>query len=151
MTILTNSDCTLKEQRFDIEQFKVFSSEQLSLIVGKQSSNGYNEDLNNLKWSFQHININELRYATEYYEEPEEGWDKVYLKFIAEDEKAAQYTPECAGRDNWIKNEWINYTDIYPLFVILEDGNYRLLDGYHRLAGAFYYKINSVAIILGEN
>lgn len=73
----------------------------------------------------------------------------MYLKFLKEDEKAAQYTPKCAGRDKWIKEQWIQCSAIYPLFVILEDNSYRLLNDYHVLAGAFFYEIKKVSIILG--
>lgn len=68
---------------------------------------------------------------------------------MKEDKNAAKYTPGCDGRDKWIQEQWIQCTDSYPLFVILEDNNYRLLDCHHRLAGAFYYGIKEVATIIG--
>lgn len=145
----TNPDCCYLNKTFDIKEFKTFSSEQLSIIVGKQSPNEYAEDLSNYRWSFKYIDTEKLKYATEYYEEPEGGWSNVYIKFLEEDAKAAIHTPECAGRDDWIKNEWTVCTDTYPLFVIVEGNDYRLLDGHHRLAGAFYYKLKKVAVILG--
>lgn len=147
--IMTNTDCLLDGKIFNVNNFKTLNSVQLASIVGEQSPNGYLEDLSNYKWKFKHINIEDLRCATEYGEEPKGGWKNVYLKFLEEDERAAKYTPEYAGRDKWIKEQWIQCSDIYPLFVILEDNNYRLLDGHHRLAGAFYYELKKVAIILG--
>lgn len=147
--IMTNPDCMLDGKVFNVDKFLKLNSDQLASIVGKQSPNGYLEDLSNYKWKFEYINIEDLRYATEYNEEPKGGWAKVYLEFLADDEKAAKYTPECAGRDKWIREKWTQCSDIYPLFVVLEDNNYRLLDGHHRLAGAFYYNLKKVAIILG--
>lgn len=147
--IMTNTDCLLDGKTFNVQNFKKLNSLQLASIIGQQSPNGYIEDLTNYKWKFTYINIEDLRCATEYGEEPKEGWKNVYLQFLNDDEKAAKHTPECAGRDKWIQEEWIECSDTYPLFVILEDGNYRLLDGHHRLAGAFYYDVKKVAVILG--
>ena len=96
------------------------------------------------------MEVKKLRYATEYGEEPKVGWKNLYLQFLQEDDVASKYSPEYAGRDNWLKNDWLTCTDTYPIFVILEDSRYRLLDGYHRLAGAFYYDLENVAIILGQ-
>lgn len=147
---MTNSDCLFNGNPINVNDLKKLNSDQLSTIVGQQSPNGYLEDLSNFKWKFTYINIEKLRFATEYGEEPKEGWKNLYLKFLNDDEKAAKHTPEYAGRDLWIKEQWTKCTDTYPLFVILENNNYRLLDGHHRLAGAFYYQLKKVAIILGN-
>lgn len=147
---MTNSDCLFNKQTFDINLFKNFTSEQLSSIVGKQSPNGYQENISYFVWKFLYVDTEDLKFSTEYYEEPEGGWKKTYLQFIKDDEKAAKHSPEYLGRDNWIKNEWIKCTDTYPLFVIFEDNHFRLLDGHHRLAGAFYYDLKKVAVILGK-
>lgn len=149
-TIFTNSDCLFQKNVFEIKNWKKFNSEELASIVGDQHPNGYMEDLTDFKWKFLSLNIKALKCATEYNEEPEGGWNKLYLQFLKDDESAAKTSPEYAGRDNWLKNEWLPCTETYPLFVIKEDGNYRVLDGHHRLAGAFYYKLESVAVVLGQ-
>jgi hypothetical protein len=139
--IITNSDCLFNGKTFNISLFKQFNSEQLLSIIGRQSPNGYEENLEGFQWAFQYIDIKKLKYATEYNEEPEGGWENLYLKFLNEDEEAAKYSPEYNGRDNWIKNEWSECTDTYPLFVIKENNNYRLLDGHHRFKrGRNYFR-----------
>lgn len=147
--MITNSDCLFRNKSFDIQRFPHFKSHELASIVGTQSPNGYIENLDNIQWSFEYIEIKKLRYATEYNEEPQGGWKQLYLKFLEEDSLAAKYSPEYLGRDDWIKNQWSQCTDIYPLFVVMENNTYRILDRHHRLAGAFYYDIKQVAIILG--
>lgn len=147
--MITNSDCLFQKKPFDIQQFQFFNSEELGSIVGQQSPNGYDENLKNVTWSYQFIDTINLQYATEYNEEPEGGWKQLYLKFLKEDEAAAQFSPEYLGRDDWIKNQWCQCTEIYPLYILKEDNQLRILDGHHRLAGAFYYEIPQIAIILG--
>jgi hypothetical protein len=146
----TNSDCLYKNKTFDIKKWNTFNSKELASIVGDQHPNGYLEDLAHFDWKFLHLDIQDLKLSTEYNEEPEGGWKKLYLRFLKEDDTAAETSPEYAGRDKWLKNEWLLCTETYPLFVIKEDGNYRVLDGHHRLAGAFYYKLKSLSVVLGQ-
>lgn len=148
--ILSNIDCLLDGKQFPITQLKLFTSDQLASIVGVQHPNDYLEEAKDYQWSFKYLPMESLRFATEYGEEPESGWENLYLCFLAEDEAAAQSSKAYLGRDNWLKNQWIACTDTYPLFVVMEEGNYRVWDGHHRLAGAFYYDIEKVAVILGK-
>ncbi|NTF17454.1 ParB N-terminal domain-containing protein [Agrobacterium rubi] len=39
---------------------------------------------------------------------------------------------------------------MYPLFVVLDDGQYRILDGYRRLAAAFWHEVKVVAVFVGS-
>lgn len=145
----TNLDCLFEGDNFDTTMWNKFTSSQLASIVGDQHPNGYLEDLKGFNWQFTSIKTEKLNLATEYGEAPDGGWKQLYLKFLEEDILAAIHTPEYAGRDTWLKNEWISCTKTYPLFVLYQENEYRILDGYHRLAGAFYYGLKSVSIILG--
>jgi hypothetical protein len=149
--MLTVQDCHLNGKSFSIKHWTRLDSTTLGQIVGVQEPGHYPERLDNLLWTFQYILIEKLRYANQDYEEPKGGWSEAYLRFLESDRQAAVCSPEYLGRDTWIKEHWTQCTDIYPLYVVLEEDGYRLLDGHHRLAGAFYYKLDKVAIILGTN
>jgi hypothetical protein len=148
MTIFSNPDCLFENKIFDTQRLSTFSSEQLASIVGQQHPNGYIEDLSKGVFSFLYIPTQDLKFATEYNEEPQGGWAKLYEKFLKEDEIASKYSPEYLGRDEWIRNHWLICTATYPLFIIKENNVYRVLDGTHRLSGAFYYELPQVASIL---
>lgn len=147
---LSNPDCRLNGQPFDIARLPFLSSTELGNIVGKQHPSGFIESFEGVSWQFTYLPTESLKTATEYGEEPDDGWEQLYQKFIREDLENAKYSPEYLGRDNWIKNVWTQNTQTYPLFVIQEEQEYRILDGHHRLAGAFFYKIPQVAVILGK-
>ena len=67
----------------------------------------------------------------------------------------ASGSPEYAERDAWICGVWLSDTRIYPLYIVKEwDGStvrmrLRLLDGHHRLAGAFHYRAQRVFARVG--
>lgn len=147
--MLTCEDCHLDGQPFSISKWKSFDSDTLARIVGVQEPGSYTENLDDMTWEFKHIEVEKLRFANQDYEEPEGGWSAAWIRFLKSDEEAAKTTPEYAGRDMWLKEHWLKCTDTYPLYVVLEEDGYRLLDGHHRLAGAFYYNLDKVAIILG--
>jgi hypothetical protein len=148
--MLTEQDCHLNGKSFSVTQWCKFDSTTLGQIVGVQEPGHYPERLDNLHWTFQYIEIEKLKYANQDYEEPEGGWSSAYLRMLESDRQAAVCSPEYLGRDTWIKEKWIQNTQIYPLFVVLEEDGYRILDGHHRLAGAFYYHLEKVAIVLGQ-
>ena len=131
-----------------ITNWEILTSDELSSVVGIQAPGGDAEDSSHYHWRVVRISLEEIRYCNEDGEDPE--WAKTYLSHKEQDEKAIKDgSPEYAGRAKWLKI-WSKNTEIYPLYMVKEDGQYRLWDGYHRLAGAFFHKISHVMVILGE-
>jgi hypothetical protein len=109
------------------------------------------ESADDFVWRFATMDISELRHATEDGEDPEGGWEEAYARHALADAEAVKNgSPEYAGRAQWLKHVWGKDTRIHPLYVVHEEGSHRLLDGYRRLAGAFHFRINPVAVLIGE-
>jgi hypothetical protein len=148
---MTAADCTLDGATIDVAHWEILFPEAMARIVGQQSPGGSLESADDFVWRFAMMDISHLRHATEDGEEPEGGWEKAHARHILADEEAVKNgSPEYAGRAQWLERVWGEDTRIYPLYVVHEDGAYRLLDGYHRLAGAFHFPINPVAVLIGE-
>lgn len=155
----TVPDCTLDGERIALDAWPKLSSSDLARVVGRQSPGSALEDAQNWTWAFVELPLDALREATEDLEEPQEGWSATYSRYLANDARAvAEGSPAYAGRDAWIREVWGICPAIQPLFVVIElacrnegrlNDGYRLLDGYHRLAGAFHHGLDRVAVLLG--
>lgn len=133
-----------------VKELNSLTSDQISDIVGIQSPGDSLEYSNQYHWSFQIIPLDNLRYSNEDGEEPDGGWEEAYIRHKkSDDENVKNGSPEYAGRQEWLK-KWAEDTRIYPLYFIKENDKYRILDGYHRLAGAFFEKVSNVACFVGE-
>lgn len=146
----TVSDCNLKGDPLKKDDLSSLSSEDIAVVVGTQMPGNDLEDADNYVWSFKVLPIEMLRFSNEYGEEPEGGWKEAYLRHQQSDREAvASGSIEYEGRDRFLE-AWSKDTLTYPLYVVEEDGEYRLLDGYHRLAGAFWHDVNEVAVFVGS-
>jgi len=145
----TALDCNLDGEPLLTTQLHTLSSDEIVRVVGNQSPGGQDEDADDYSWSFQRIRLEDLRCCNEDGEEPEGGWKAAFARHLKSDAEAvAAGSPEYAGRAEWIE-EWCKDTAMYPIFVVVEDGQYRIWDGYHRLAGAFWHGIEDVAAFVG--
>jgi hypothetical protein len=148
---LTDPDCTLDSSQICVSKLRLLDSCEISRIVGVQQFGERLEYAKNYSWSFSVMPIADLALSSCEASEPEGGWAACYLRFLINDEEAVRCgSPEYAGRDAWIKSRWCVNTHIYPLFIIKDASGYRLLDGHHRLAGAFHYQLTSVAVFVGS-
>lgn len=145
-----NPDCKLHNSLIPIETLTRLSSNDIASIVGTQCPGVNTEHATDYLWSFQTVPLQELRYSNEDGEEPDGGWEAAYIRHkINDDECVKNGSPEYAGRQEWLKT-WCLDTRIYPLYIVAEGNSYRILDGYHRLAGAFYAGIEAVACFVGH-
>ena len=145
----TTSDCKLEGHTIDFDNLPFLDSESISKIIGKQQAGERLELASDYHWSFQMLSVDDLRYCNQYGEEPDGGWKAAYLRHKESDELAVKNgSPEYAGRQEW-NALWCQDTRLYPLYVVLEDGEYRLWDGHHRLASAFWHEIDTVCVFLG--
>ncbi len=150
-TLTTVPDCNLDGHTIPLSVIHHLSSEAIARIIGKQQPGNRLEDSNQYTWSFKEIPLEELRCSNEDGEEPSGGWKAAYLRHKKSDDLAiAQGSPEYAGREQWNK-KWCENTAIYPLYVVVEEGQYRLLDGYHRLASAFWNELPTVYAFVGRS
>lgn len=145
-----NADCTLDGRRLLLSELPHLTSEDIAAIVGFQSPGGdIDEDASHYTWALFEVPLADLRACNEDGEEPEGGWKATYLRHQQSDQEAvASGSPEYAGRQEWLAG-WCHNTSQYPIFLVLEGGEYRLWDGYHRLAGAFWNEIPSVMAFVG--
>jgi len=145
----TTADCSLNGARIALVDWSKLSSDELAQVVGVQEPGGTAEHPQDYDWEFTTLATDELRLATEDGDEPEGGWREAYLRHTAADAEAVSLgSPEYAGREQWLRT-WCEDTRIYPLYLV-DEGGYRLWDGYHRLAGAFYLGAERVAVVLGR-
>lgn len=146
----TNADCTLEGRRLLLSELSELTSDNIAAIVGFQCPSGdLNEDASHYTWTLIEVPLVKLLACNEDGEEPEGGWKAAYLRHKQSDEEAvASGSPEYAGRQEWL-DQWCKNTSQYPIFLVVEDGDYRLWDGYHRLAGAFWNEIPSVTAFVG--
>ena len=148
--LATVSDCGLDGLPIPLDQLAIISSVQIANIVSTQQPGNGQDHADDYDWSFQIISIQDLRCCNEDGEEPDGGWKRSYLRHQESDRAAVSSgSPEYAGRQDWLRT-WSNNTAIYPIFVVMEDGQYRLLDGYHRLAAAFWHGIDKVSAFVGR-
>lgn len=150
-------DCHLDGHPIPIADWPVLNSAQLASIVGSQQPGSALEHGFNFVWEARWLPLSSLQYASQDGDMPPRGWAQTYQKHLADDAAAiANGSPEYAGRDEWMRQVWLPDTRTYPLFVVKEfDGpqheapRLRLLDGHHRLAGAFYYQVPQVFTLVG--
>ena len=146
----TVPDCTLDSAVISITQLPHLSTDELARIVGTQEPGGYLLNARDYVWRFLMLPTRDLEHSNEDGEAPEGGWTAAHERHLAADQEAVENgSPEYDGRGEWLREVWCPNTAIYPLFVSLEEGEYRIWDGYRRLAGAFYYGVEQVAVILG--
>lgn len=146
---LTCDDCTLDGRPLRIDQLAKLSSDDIASVVGLQMPGNDVDDADDYTWTYRIIDLNDLRRCDEDGEEPDGGWKAAYLRHQESDRAAVLGgSPEYEGRAKWLE-EWVESTPMYPLFVILEGGQYRILDGYHRLAAAFWHEAPNVAVFVG--
>lgn len=144
------SDCRLNGNIIAIETLPELSSDDITNIVGIQSPGAHTDNANDYIWSFQTIPLQDLRYSNEDGDEPDGGWLAAYNRHkLSDEENVKNGSPQYAGRQEWLR-QWCQDTRLYPLFIVLEDNQYRILDGYHRLAGAFHGCIENVACFVGR-
>lgn len=151
----TVADCNLDTKPITLAAWSALSSDELARVVGVQTPSVTLEYAQDYTWQFMWLPTEDIRCANDDGEEPEGGWHNAYLMHIENDRLAiANGSPEYAGRDDWLRTHWGNNTAIYPLYVVIDtdvqgQGQYRLWDGHRRLASAFFYGLNEVAILLG--
>lgn len=147
----TVADCSLNGEAIPLSYLANLTSEQISVIVGDQEPGSATLRASDYQWEFKFIRTEELQYSNEDGDAPDGGWSAAHERHIAYDLMAVKNgSPEYMGRAEWLREEWGVDTSIYPLFVSLESGQYRVWDGYRRLAGAFYNKVREVAVFLGR-
>lgn len=147
---LTVPDCSLDGRPVELSRWQALSSGELARIVGLQEPGGQLEDARDYDWEYTVLPVTELECCNEDGEAPEGGWEAAHRRHLASDAEAVMAgSQEYAGRDKWLRDVWGRTTAIHPLFVVLEDGHYRLWDGYRRLAGAFAHGVADVAVLLG--
>lgn len=147
---LTCPDCNLDGESLRIDQLHELSSDNIARIVGVQAPGNDLDDADDYTWAFQIVKLNELRHCAEDGDEPDGGWKAAYLRHQESDRIAVlEGSPEYEGRAEWLE-EWSGNTAIYPLFVVTEGNQYRILDGYHRLAAAFWHELQEVAVFVGS-
>jgi hypothetical protein len=146
----TVPDCNLHGDPIRLDSLHDLTSDQISEIVGVQDPSGdHLEQPGEYKLGFERIFLRDLRQCNEDGEEPEGGWKAAYLANEKSDRRAIeQGSPEYAGRQEWLR-EWADNTAIYPIYVVFENGSYRLWDGYRRVAGAFWHDLNEVSAFVG--
>lgn len=146
----TVPDCSLDDMPIPLDQWTKLSPEQLASIVGTQEPGDRLEHALDYTWRFEILNVADLEFANEDGDAPHGGWRAAHERHLRADKDAVRGgSPEYAGRDEWLRDEWCQDSRVYPLFVVKEDGRYRLWDGYRRLAGAFYYGLTQVASLVG--
>lgn len=147
----TVSDCSLDGSPIPLDRLALLSSVQIADIVSTQQPGDCQDHADDYDWSFHLIPIQDLRCCNEDGEEPEGGWKRAYQRHQESDRAAVSGgSPEYAGRQKWLRT-WSFDTAIYPIFVVLEGGQYRLLDGYHRLAAAFWHDTAKVFAFVGQS
>lgn len=143
-------DCNLNGVPLVKDELASLSSEDIAAVVSHQMPGNALEDASDYSWSFEVLPLDTLRFSNEDGEEPEGGWKAAYLRHQQSDREAvAAGSVEYEGREEWLA-EWAKDTSIYPLYIVAEDNGYRVLDGYHRLAGAFWHGVEEVAVFLGS-
>lgn len=148
-TRFSSPDCHLDGAPIAVADWSRLPSADLSAIVGPQCPSGALENPADFEWTFDFVRLGDLVDAGQD-GEPDGGWQAAYQRQLCEDAQAiAQGSPEYAGRDSWISGVWTKDTRVYPLFVVRESDGYRLWDGHHRLAGAFFYGLGRVAALIG--
>ncbi len=146
----TVPDCHLNGARIALDEWPTLNSTQLAKIVGLQQPGEALESSSCWTWEVAWVNLQNLEHATQDGDIPEGGWSAMYTRQLNDDNRAiAQGSPEYAGRDAWIQTVWLPDTRRYPLFLVKEwdsplaTPRLRLLDGHHRLAGAFHHDLQS--------
>lgn len=145
----TEADCHLNGVPIALASLPRLSSQEIAQIVGFQEPGGEVVDAQDYDWTTQTLRLADLEESNDDGEAPEGGWKAAYFRHQADDMQAVdEGSPEYAGRQTWLAH-WCQDTRIYPLYVVREDDGYRLLDGYHRLAGAFFHDISGVFVFVG--
>lgn len=143
-------DCTLDGMPIRLADWPKISSESLARIVGVHAPSDPTEYAQDYDWRFVELPTELLRCASQDGDEPDGGWEQAYRDHARRDIAAvAAGSPEYAGRQKWLREHWCRNTAIYPLFVVLEENDYRLWDGHRRLAAAFFHRVPRVAVVLG--
>jgi hypothetical protein len=118
-------------------------------MVGKQQPTDALECASGYAWKLVEMSTADLMSSKEEDELSKEEWMAMYRRQLESDQQAIENgSPEYAGRDAWIR-QWILMSETYPLFVVAEQQGYRLWDGHHRLAGAFFHGAPKVWVLLG--
>ena len=147
---LTVEDCLLDGQQITLDHWQKLSSAQLALVVGTQAPDGGLEDAADYNWEFRSVSTEDLKLCGHDGEEPVGGWGAAYLRQLAEDRTAVENgSPQCEGRDAWIKNVWLADTRTYPIYLVMEPEGFRIWDGHHRLAGAQFYGAPEISALVG--
>ena len=153
----TTSDCHLDGVPIGLDQWSLLHSNELGRIVGIQQPGEEPEESARCEWQAIWVTISDLLHASEDGDIPDKGWSAAYARYLKSDQQAVSHnSPQYAGRDAWIRDVWLPDTRIYPLYAVNEwssDTNsfrLRLLDGYHRTAGAFHYGAKKVFALIGH-
>ena len=156
-TLKTVPDCHFDGASIAFNAWKTFSPHELAKIVGDQQPGDTLEKSEFFHWEARWVDLHELLHATQDGDVPDGGWSQTYLRYLLSDQQAVSAgSPAYAGRAAWIKNEWLADSRIYPLYVVYdwddeaEKRRLRLLDGHHRLAGAFHYSARQVFALVGS-
>ena len=156
-TSCTTPDCHLDGVLIELDHWAIFDSNELGAIVGIQQPSNDLEQSENFTWLASWVPIDDLLHASEDSDIPDGGWSAAYARYLESDQLAvSNNSPKYAGRDAWIRDVWLLDTRIYPLYAVNEwDSDakafrLRLLDGYHRTAGAFYYGAKRVFVLVGQ-
>ena len=141
----TVPDCALDGESIPLSRIPHLSSEEMARIVGTQCPGDMDEKGSDFDWTFEYVPLEDLRFSNQHGEEPEGGWVGAYHRHKASDEEAGG---AYLGRQEWLA-EWAQNTETYPIYVERHEDGYRILDGHHRLAGAFFNRVPAVAAFVG--
>lgn len=155
--LFTVQDCTLNGASIALAEWPRLHSEEIARVVGPQQPGEALEDASDFTWEACWVALSDLHHATQDGDLPEDGWSSMYQRQLDSDRQAAANgSPEYAGRDAWIQHVWLRDSRVYPIYLVKEfDGDssrpprLRLLDGHHRLAGAFQYRADQVFALVG--
>lgn len=147
----TVQDCTLDGSVMDLDVLETLTPAEIARVVGPHQYLGDEPvRLEDHRWSFALVPLQDLRFSNEHGEEPKGGWKASYLRHQAWDEEAvAGGSHAYAGRQEWLA-EWAADSRINPVILELHEGRYRIIDGHRRVAGAFWNECESVAAFVGE-
>lgn len=147
----TVPDCHLNGRPVLLKDWASLSSDQLATIVGCQNPGDSIIYAHDYTWTVQRLLVADLQHSTWDGEIPTGGWAAAYTRHCRSDEEAIRNgSPEYHGRPQWLET-WVQQSDIYPLYVIVDEDGYRLLDGHHRLAGAFWHQVTHVWALVGRS
>lgn len=140
------ADCALDGLTIHLDSVSALTSEEMARVVGIQCPGDMDESGADYDWEFRMVPTADLVRANQWGEEPDGGWKASYLRHKASDDEAGG---AYLGRQDWLK-EWCRDSRIYPLFVEDHADGYRIIDGHHRLAGAFWNEAVEIAAFVGR-